>query len=207
MSWQHFLAIASAHFLALLSPGPDFFLLVQQSLSKGRTAGIRLAAGIAMANLVFIILAVAGIALIREDGILYALLYWGGCTYLAWLGWQFWRARHACLTLGEAGNAPEQTSPSFRTGLLSGLLNPKNALFYLALFTLLVPAGTSLLARGATGLWMFALVFGWDCLIVRLLTSGGLPQRFSQRLGWLHLSSALLLWGVVGTMCWHALYP
>ncbi|XZG70810.1 LysE family translocator [Chitinibacteraceae bacterium HSL-7] len=201
MSWQHFLAIASAHFLALLSPGPDFLLLVKQSLCNGRASALQLALGIALANLVFIVVALAGVELIRHDSTAFYLLYWAGCAYLGWLGWQFWLARHVSHLEQAAAAPPAQQRQALLSGLLSGLLNPKNALFYLALFALLLPADTPLGLRGATGLWMFLVVLGWDCLIVLTLTRGALARRFASHLGTLHRVCALLLWSVVGWMC------
>ncbi len=58
--------IAAAHFLALLSPGPDFFLIARTSLSSGWRVASGACLGIAAANAVFIIAAFAGTAALRR---------------------------------------------------------------------------------------------------------------------------------------------
>ncbi|MBW6113036.1 LysE family translocator, partial [Pseudomonas aeruginosa] len=51
-----FVLVASTHFAALLSPGPDFFLLVRAALLRGRRQADGVAAGIALANLLSMLL-------------------------------------------------------------------------------------------------------------------------------------------------------
>ena len=62
MGWQHFFLVAGAHFLALLSPGPDFFLVLRSALRQGRRQANAVCVGIALANGVYIALAVTGVA-------------------------------------------------------------------------------------------------------------------------------------------------
>lgn len=203
MHWQNFLLLAGAHFLALLSPGPDFFLLIHTALADGRRAALRVALGIACANGVFILAAIAGLGLLSEQPLAFALLHWAGCAYLVWLGWLFWLARPAVL---EPVADPAHTGlPALRHGLrgfLSGILNPKNALFYLSLFTVLAGPGSSPLARAGAGLWMFAVVLGWDCLIGWAFTRAQVRRRFEHRQTLLQRGSACVMWGAVTLMNW-----
>ena len=60
--WQQFLIIAGAHFLALLSPGPDFFLIVRSAVINGARIASGVCVGIALANGVYIALAISGVA-------------------------------------------------------------------------------------------------------------------------------------------------
>lgn len=207
MTWQQFLLLASAHFLALLSPGPDFFLVIHHALAHGRRAACLTALGIACANGVFILAAIAGIALLREATLAYALLYWSGCAYLGWLAWQFWRAQPDALVPGPRGQ--QSTGPAvgklWLTGFASGILNPKNALFYLTLFTLLAGKDSSLLARTGAGIWMFSIVLAWDCLVGTTITQPAIVRYFNRQQLLLHRGSACVLGAVVVTMIWHAL--
>lgn len=81
-----FLLIASAHFLALLSPGPDFFLVMQASLRLPRRYCFALCSGIAIANGVYILSAVIGLEVVREMTWFLALLKYLGGSYLLFLG-------------------------------------------------------------------------------------------------------------------------
>ena len=64
---QSFLILALAHFLALISPGVDFFIIINTTIKNGEKTGIIVAFGIAIANLVYIVLALFGIIIIKEN--------------------------------------------------------------------------------------------------------------------------------------------
>ncbi|MBV7486797.1 LysE family translocator [Bordetella sp. BOR01] len=169
-SWQQFILVAGAHFLALLSPGPDFFLIVRGALLHGWRKAAALCLGIATANGVFIVLAIGGFSALRPHSPLFYALQAGGCLYLAYLGGLLIRhARPAGTMLHTAGRpgaaAPPPWLRRFATGFASGILNPKNALFYASLFALLagdhIHGGVQL----AYGLWMFGAVLAWDLAV------------------------------------------
>src|SRR5690606_10202195 len=63
------------------------------------------------------------------------------------------------------GGAPPSWARRFAAGFGSGILNPKNALFYASLFALLAGERTSAGVQLAYGVWMFAAVLGWDLLV------------------------------------------
>jgi threonine/homoserine/homoserine lactone efflux protein len=52
---------------------------------------------------------------------------------------------------------------------MSGFLNPKNVIFYLALFTVMVSETTGLAMRCIYAMWMVAVVFIWDCGVVLVI--------------------------------------
>ncbi|MBS1171016.1 MAG: neutral amino-acid efflux system [Burkholderiaceae bacterium] len=205
MEWQQFLALAGAHFLALLSPGPDFVLLLNHTFHHGRRAGYRTALGIACANAIFILAALFGLGWLQDNPLAYALMYWVGCGYLAWLGWQFWQAKSAPIRPEAATQAYADTPNFFVRGFASGILNPKNAMFYLTLFTVLVGKESSLLSRSLTGIWMFSVVLLWDCLVSWTLSHPKLFVLFSNQQRLLHRGSAYVMFTIVGVMTWSML--
>lgn len=180
-SLQSFALIASAHFLALLSPGPDFLLILATSTRHGSRAGVRASAGIALANGVYIAAALAGVSALSQSPALLSALGWGGAAYLAWLGAKLLGAKAGKLS-GSSDAAPAADpaagSAAIRAGFVSGLLNPKNMLFYFSLFSL--GAGQdSALVRTGYGLWMFTVVFCWDAWLARTLGRGRLHRWFN----------------------------
>ena len=199
MSWQQFLLLASAHFLALISPGPDFFLLLNHSLAHGRCAGYRTALGIACANGVFILAALCGVAWLQENRLAYGLMYWSGCSYLAWLGWQFWQSTPSSIR-SDSTSAGHDHPAFIARGFASGILNPKNAMFYLTLFTVLAGKDTTALGRGLAGVWMFITVLLWNCLLSLLFSQPRILEAFSRKQAVLHRGSAWLLFCIAGGM-------
>ena len=180
--FEQFLLVAGAHFLALLSPGPDFFLIVRTALLQGwrRASGICL--GVALANGVFIATAWAGLSAIRPGSLAFMLLQWGGCLYLAWLGWCLLRSPGTRLSTPAPSGAiaPLGWWKGLRMGLASGLLNPKNALFYASLFSLL--SQTPRHVQALYGVWMVCAVLGWDLLVAVTAGHHRVVERFARHL-------------------------
>jgi len=170
---MEFLLIASAHFLALLSPGPDFFLILQTALRMPLRFAFSVCAGIATANGAYLIIAVLGLETIRDMNWLMSILKYLGSGYLIYIGYLLLRAPKRSLT----DEAPSTflTKPSmkhqFGIGFMSALFNPKNAIFYLSLFTVMVSNDTSLMVRGLYGVWMTLMVLFWDMGIALFMGS------------------------------------
>ncbi|MFV9260506.1 LysE family translocator [Citrobacter freundii] len=168
-----FPALALAHFVALLSPGPDFFLLVGYAVRYRMRGSTGLCVGIAVGNGLYILLAVIGWGILRQLPLLFTIIELLGALYLLWIGSLLIRSRPQTLT----GTDARSTCPGFGKQLLLGLgsslLNPKNALFYLALMTALLGPSVTLLQQTMSGIWMTSVVLCWDLLIVMFI---GLPQ-------------------------------
>ncbi|WP_252719482.1 LysE family translocator [Acinetobacter soli] len=78
-----FIAIALTHFIALLSPGPDFFLILTTLLRHNRNAAILVCCGVALGNAVIIALVFIGLQLlINIDKSILVAIKWIGILYL-----------------------------------------------------------------------------------------------------------------------------
>lgn len=196
---QSFLVVATAHFLALLSPGPDFLLIARTSLSQGWRAATGTCLGVTLANGVFIVACFVGTATMDRDGRLFVALQWGGAGYLSFVG---------AMALRHAGKAALPTMAPERTGsvppgmwwrqvgmgLLSGLLNPKNALFYASLAAALAgtPAGSPGW-KAVYGAWMVSIVLLWDLLVAAAIGNRAVAGRFGRALPWLERAAGVML--------------
>jgi threonine/homoserine/homoserine lactone efflux protein len=202
--WQQFLIIAGAHFLALLSPGPDFFLIVRSAVVNGARVASGVCVGIALANGVYIALAIGGVALLQEFAALFHLLTWCGCAYLAWLGWGFLRWRGAALAPAGApgGKASGNWWKECRVGFLSGIFNPKNSLFYASLFSLGFAPDTPFGVCLAYGLWMFSAVLVWDLCIARAAGHPPVVRRFTRHVRQVERCTGGLLLGIAAAIVW-----
>lgn len=202
-----FLIVAGAHFLALLSPGPDFFLIVRTALLHGWRRASGVCAGVALANGLFIGMAWTGLATVRPGTTAYNVLQWGGCLYLAWLGVCLLRSSGTPIALGTPSSASVAPAPSWTralcTGLTSGLLNPKNALFYASLFTLL--AGTAREVQALYGLWMVSVVLSWDLLVAGAAGHPSVVRSFALHLRWIERGTGGVLLAIAAGIAVHAL--
>ena len=127
--------------LVELTPGPNMSYLAVLSLAHGKRAGFAAVAGIATGLSVVGLLAALGLAaVISQSPLLYNLLRWSGVAYLAWLAWEIWNGNDGNSS-SEIGATADRTQ-FFRRGLITNLLNPKAAVFYIAALPPFVdPAG------------------------------------------------------------------
>ncbi len=173
-----FPALALSHFVALLSPGPDFFLLVGYAVRYRIRGSIGLCLGIAAGNALYIVLAIVGWGLLRQAPLLFAHRTAGGGLFI--VDWQPADTQPS----RDAGDGERSRSASgVRQAAAAGAgviaAQPQNALFYLALMTSLLGPAVTLLQQTVSGLWMVSVVFFWDLLLVSAIA---LPQ-IQRRLG------------------------
>ena len=129
------LALFAVACLALAAtPGPDMLLIASRSASQGRAAGFASLAGIQVGTYCHALAAAFGLSqLFLAVPLAYDIVRYAGAAYLLYLAWKAFRANGTVL-------APNPRLPRypagqmFRQGLLTNILNPKMALFVLALF-------------------------------------------------------------------------
>ncbi len=197
---EQFLLIAAAHFLALLSPGPDFFLVARTSLASGWRMASGACVGIALANGVFIVAAFAGVSAMSPGSAPFIAIQLAGAVYLLYLGALFIRhagARPLERPLPGTTSAPAIPRADWgratAMGFLSGILNPKNALFYASLAAMFAGPDVGAGRKTVYGLWMFCAVFAWDLAVAVLIGNRVVLQRFACALPWLERGSGIVL--------------
>jgi threonine/homoserine/homoserine lactone efflux protein len=138
---------ATAVFVLNATPGVDFLLTVTRTLQGGVRAGVAAALGINAGCVVHALAAAFGLAaLLALHPGAFQFIQWSGAAYLVWLGVGMLRqalrsgAGPVAASPGAAERKPGWTD--FRTGLLTNVLNPKVALFFLAFLPQFVPAGS-----------------------------------------------------------------
>ncbi|GIE94803.1 hypothetical protein Ari01nite_22680 [Paractinoplanes rishiriensis] len=167
------LGLAGIVLLGALSPGPDFAVVVRRAAVSGRRAGMAAAAGVATGIFGWALAAAVGLvaAMTAVPGLLTVIRY-AGAGYLAYLGVRaLLAARHrdetAEVALGEHGTAWQ----AFRDGLWCNLLNPKAAVFFVALLPQFLPqhpraVDTLVLASIAVGITLL-----WFCTVANLIAA------------------------------------
>ena len=113
-----------------LIPGPDVICILTNAITRGLRAGVLVCVGIACAALVHVGAASLGLtAFLQAVPTAFVVIKTVGAIYLAWLGWQMLTSPSE---LTPSSNARPWQSP-FAQGAVSNLLNPKIALFFLAI--------------------------------------------------------------------------
>ena len=125
-----FLLFLAAGLALNFTPGPDMLYVTARGASEGRSAGFASALGIGAGTLFHITVVALGLAaLLQAVPVAYLALRIGGAIYLIYLGVRAFRSGNS-LTLQRVEPAP--LSVVFRQGVITNVLNPKVALFFLA---------------------------------------------------------------------------
>lgn len=131
LSWSTLLAFAGTCLVIELTPGPNMAYLAVLSADKGRRAGFAAVAGVALGLLIVGIAAAVGLAAVIDSShVLYETLRWGGTLYLLYLAWEAWQTSEG--TAEGSKLEPDSSVRFFLRGLATNLLNPKAAIFYVA---------------------------------------------------------------------------
>ena len=198
-----FPALALAHFMALLSPGPDFFLLIGYAIRYRLRGSMGLCFGIAAGNGLYILLVVIGSGLLRQAPLLFTLIELLGAGYLLWVGSQLLKSRAG---KREWQHTASSSRPSLvkqlLLGLGSSLLNPKNALFYLALMTALLGPDVTVAQQAICGVWMTSVVLLWDLLLIVLIALPQVQRRLGNLVWKIERAAGGILIGFGGWILW-----
>ena len=196
ISWSEFAQVAVAHLLAVASPGPDFALVLRQSLGGSRREALWTSWGIGTGILWHVAASLLGLGLLlRGSPELFNAVKLAGAGYLAWIGWQALRSRPR---QEDGGGGREREVPgavrgAFVTGLLTNVLNPKATLFFVSLYAMLVDPRTSTAVQAGYGLWMAAATGLWFSLVSVLFTRAEVRGRFLRCGHWIDRAMGAVL--------------
>ncbi|GAA0700349.1 LysE family transporter [Marinobacterium maritimum] len=194
------MTVTLVHLLAAASPGPDFVMVSQQSLTQGRRAGVLCSLGIALGLSVHIIYSSLGMAAMVSHSVeILAMLKYLAAAYLIWLGIKGLRSK-ASAQGDEAHRAvkPQSTSRLIAMGFVCNALNPKAPLYFLSLFTLVISPNSPLWQIALLGFWMMLLQFGWFSLVAFLLSRPQVRRKVQRVAHWIDraLGSVMLAFGM-----------
>ncbi|HSW14543.1 MAG TPA: LysE family translocator [Solimonas sp.] len=157
--------VALAHLLAVISPGPDFVVVSRQTLQHGRAAGLWTAWGIASGIVFHVCWGLLGLAWLLEQAP--AILEWmryGGAAFLLAMGVSALRSKPAAAVTDAPLTAPAAPR-SYWIGVMTNLLNPKAALFFIALFSAVITSSTPMGLRLLLGSWIVLSTGAWFSLV------------------------------------------
>ncbi|EYU16206.1 LysE family transporter [Photorhabdus aegyptia] len=155
--------------LGMLSPGPDFFLVVKNAIRYQRSAAMMTVMGLIAAIACHMVYCVAGLAIvITTTPWLFNLMKYAGAAYLIWIGINSLFSRGGnTLTLDAQPRQIITFKKAFMQGFLCNLLNPKATLFFLAIFTQLLNINSSVGEKlwYASIIWGLAVIY-WPLLVI-----------------------------------------
>lgn len=190
MGFNQWLALCAICLLGAASPGPSLAVVLQSTLAGSRRAGMATALGHGCGVTLYALLTVCGLGiLIAGLPALYVTIRLMGAAYLLWLAFQAWTAG--------GPDVITTTAPSGRTGFLRGalvaLLNPKLAIFMLALFSQFLDPDAGILHGTILVVTAGAIDALWYLLVALAAGTVAVQRGLARRTLVLNRSFALLL--------------
>ncbi len=187
------LTVALMHAVAVASPGPDFAIVLKQSLQQGKKAGIWTSIGVGAGILVHVLYSLLGVGLlIQTHDWLYLGLLYVAAAYLVWIGIGALKSAPTTTQANEELNDVEarshgsnkQSKHAFWLGFVTNGLNPKATLFFLALYSLAIPLNTYLFAKVAYGLYLAVATSLWFIFVTFLASRDRIRRIYQQKGYW-----------------------
>ncbi|OSN08949.1 threonine transporter [Lonsdalea iberica] len=194
-----FLTVALVHFIALMSPGPDFFFVSQIGASRSRREAMMGVLGITLGVVVWAAIALMGLhLLLMQMAWLHRIITVGGGLYLCWMGWQLLRSARQKARQSEVAEVSvdlPQRGKFFIRGFVTNLSNPKALIYFGSVFSLFV--GDSV---GASARWgLFALIsvetMAWFTLVAMVFALPAMRRGYQRLAKWVDGVAGILFAG------------
>ncbi|MCX4026823.1 LysE family transporter [Endozoicomonas sp. SM1973] len=214
------ITVGSIHLGGLISPGPDFALVLRNSLSRDnlilsrKLAGIT-ALGLASGVLIHTLLSILGISmLIKSQPMLFTGLQLVGAVYLLYLGYgalkSGWaRVKSGCITSLGIDDKKQQNDGIWQVylaGLMTNLLNPKALVYFISLISAFVVNSSSISLKLGIAAELFLLTFIWFSLLAVFLSTKKMQEWINQFEGYINIATGMLFSGVGTIIVWQAIH-
>ena len=184
-----------------VAPGPDFFMVLRNSLSRGRLAGVMTALGIGSALVVHVLYSVLGLALvIASSPAVFGLIRICGALYLIHIAVRCLFGKKtampdACVQVDASGGR-DSLLRGWREGFWCNLLNPKAALFFLSIFSQFMTPATPNFLRWIYGAEVIVIVTAWFTLLALFLSTGRMRGMYAGVARWIDGGVGVIFGGV-----------
>ncbi len=169
MLFSHWITIVSICVLGAMSPGPSLAVVMKNTLAGSRWHGMMTGIGHGIGVGIYASASVLGLAVIlQHQPVLFQTLQLVGAAFLFWLGIQSFRSSPI---LNDEVVLQNQRSPrqAFYSGFLVAFLNPKIAVFFLALFSQFVDATSSVAVKMLYSTTAAVIDLAWYCLVAAVM--------------------------------------
>lgn len=197
---SQFITIVVVHLLAVASPGPDFAVVVKQSVTHGKVTALWTSLGVGTGIFLHVLYSLLGIGVVVSQSVVaFTIMKYLGAAYLVYLGWKALRTRPSSSPLfsKEAQQRPS-AGKAYWIGFLTNGLNPKATLFFLSLFTVVISPDTPVLIQGFYGVYMAFATALWFSGISMVFGNSRVRNLFGKVGHWFErfMGGALLLLGI-----------
>jgi threonine/homoserine/homoserine lactone efflux protein len=199
---ENYAGFVAAAVILNLTPGADTLYILTRSIAQGPRAGLVSVAGIMSGCVIHVLAAAFGLSLILStSAVAFFAVKWAGAAYLIFLGIRALTTRTPAFETGTYRFSPRDLTTIYRQGVITNVLNPKVALFFLSFLPQFINPASALgplpfLVLGGTFLFTGTL---WCLVLARTATRMTRTFRENEKIGvWMQKLSGMvfILFGV-----------
>lgn len=197
---SQFLTVAFIHLLAVASPGPDFAMVLRQSITHGTKTAMQTSCGLGVGILLHVSYSIIGIGVIISQSIVaFSVMKYLGAAYLCYIGVKAIGTKPAHMNFSQKKKTIRPAfGKAFITGLLTNGLNPKATLFFLSLFTVVIDHDTPIWVQAVYGVYMAFATAVWFSLLSLFFGRASVRRLFQRSGHWFEriMGASLLALGL-----------
>ncbi len=176
-----FALIFGVHLLAVMSPGPDFVMVLKNALQYNRKTAIYTSLGISMGIGIHILYSVAGIAyLLQKNQNIFQIVKILGALYIIYMGIKTLRSKQQPIDFKSNAGKHLNKSEAIKIGFITNVLNPKASLFFLSIFSLLIPPNVPAWVLLGISIMLISVTFLWFALVSVVFTNPVIEKRYER---------------------------
>lgn len=205
MSIALLLTLISIHLAVVMTPGANFLTVMQSALAYSRRTGLFTVGGVVTGSGVYITAGIIGFAaVISKSPLIYNLIRLVGAVYFAYMGYQLLRraSRLPGTAVVATAGADISRGKAYRNGFLSAISNPAAVLYFLSVFTTVLPISSTWSDKVLAGLLLSTITFTWYSIVAFMFSNARVRNLYSRAelwmnrifgVGWLLLALKLLI--------------
>lgn len=178
MEFHLWLSLVAICIMGALSPGPSLALVVKNTLNGGNKQGYATAISHGLGVGIYAAITAAGIGIIIvQSPIIYATIQYAGAAFLLYLGLKALFSKASKIDLSSAQTSIDNSVNGWRDGFMIAFLNPKLAIFFLALFSQFVTVDAGIEQKVIMASTVGFIDAIWYVLVTFMLTRGPILKR------------------------------
>ena len=201
---NEFLTIALVHLVAVASPGPDFAVVVRNSVAYGRRIAIYTSIGIGVAILLHVAYSLVGLSVvIATTPWLFQAFSYLAAAYLLYLAFGALRSgppKDTNSVIKSEKKPLISAKKALWMGFLTNGLNPKATLFFLSLFTAIINIETPFSVKLGYGIYLAIATGLWFCFLSFMLSTSKVADLIGKKGYWLDRAMGVLLVGLAAKL-------
>ena len=203
MTLSSWLSIVTICILGAMSPGPSLAVVIKNTLSGGRSNGIRTAIGHGLGIGIYAFISMSSIAIIiTTSAVLFSTIQFLGALFLLWMGLKNLGIINTSAHSDGDENTMVGNTHGFKNGFLIAFFNPKIALFFIALFSQFISIDSPLIEKTVYALTAATIDMFWYLLVASLFSNSRLLDGLKRKAVWLDRIFGVLLIGFGIRLLW-----